>query len=211
MIHINIVAEDPLSEVMMRTILQRSGRQFLVMACYGKKGAGYIKKQLIAFNMAAKVSPFFVLTDLDDEECAPMLLKNLLKFDRHPNLIFRIAIREVESWILADQENLSKFLGVGREKIPADVEGIPDPKQVIVNLANRSRSRIIRESIAPAHSSYAQVGPDYNGQLGFFIQKYWDIKSAMVRSKSLQKTISSIKNFRPQKQNQTEFSNEDRM
>lgn len=77
-----------------------------------------MKKNIHGFNNAAKGMPFLVLADLDDDECAPAKIQAWLSVPRHHNLIFRIAIHEVESWILADRVGFSKFIGMRRDLIP---------------------------------------------------------------------------------------------
>ena len=64
------------------------------------------------FNHGAKGTPFILLTDLDKNECAPMLIQEWLTDPLHPNLIFRVAVHEVEAWILADREAFAPFLGI---------------------------------------------------------------------------------------------------
>lgn len=53
------------------------------------------------FNFAARLTPFLVLADLDRIECAPKLIRDWLPVEKHPNPVFRVAVREVESWVQA--------------------------------------------------------------------------------------------------------------
>src|ERR1035441_9429449 len=53
----------------------------------------------------------------------------------------RVAVRELESWLLADSERIAKFLGVAVAEIPADPDSVPDPKRLMVQLARSSRRR----------------------------------------------------------------------
>jgi hypothetical protein len=73
MIPINIVVEDNLSEAMLKTILNQSGKNFVVVRRYpdlrrthSSSGFGYIKTKIEGFNKAARGTPFLVLTDLDN-------------------------------------------------------------------------------------------------------------------------------------------------
>ena len=115
---VNLAVEDDLSEVVLRTMLHKSGRQYAVCFCYGRSGFGYLKRKIVGFNNAAKGTPFLVLTDLDKKECAPLLIQEWLQVPKHPNLLFRIAVRSVESWLLADRTSFASYLGVQRNSIP---------------------------------------------------------------------------------------------
>jgi len=156
----------------------------------------YIRKSICGFNNAAKGTPFFVLADLNSDACAPARVRDWLSVQKHPNLLLRIAVREVESWILADRTGFARFLGIRVNLIPLDVESISDPKQFLISLASRSRKRAIREDLVPISSSSA-IGPNYNSRLGMFVHKDWDITSAVSRSQSLQHTVHSLQTFSP--------------
>lgn len=56
-IPIHIAVEDFLSEMVLRVMLKQSGRHFVVGACMGRTGFGYLKKNITGFNKAAKRSP----------------------------------------------------------------------------------------------------------------------------------------------------------
>lgn len=200
-IPIHIVVEDELSDALIRRILKESHNTFAVGISYGKRGYGYIKKTLGAFNNAARGTPFLVLSDLEEAECAPTQTNEWLQIPKHHNLLFRIAVREIESWLLADRSGFAYFLNIRKELIPENVDGINDPKQLVINLARRSRKRTLREAIAPIPNSTARVGPDYNGQLSSFVFNTWNIVEALEHSDSLRRAVNAINNFQPIWQN----------
>lgn len=108
-IPICIVSEDRVSEFLMLKMLHLFEGKYYVSQSYGGSGNGYIKTTINGFNQAAVALPFFVLTDLDRYECAPSLIGNWLKGGCAPNLIFRVAVREAEAWLLADIQGLSRY------------------------------------------------------------------------------------------------------
>jgi hypothetical protein len=112
-------------------------------------------------------------------------------------LLFRVAIREVEAWLLAHREAFAKFLGIAIELIPNDVDAIPNPKQFLINLARKSRKRSLRDAIVPAPNSTATIGKYYNPQLIQFVQQSWQIDSAQKNSPSLQRAMNAIMSFEP--------------
>ncbi len=193
--NINLAFEDPLHEAVLRKIVSQFG--FSVGRCFSRGGYGYIKANIKGFNQAARVTPFLVLVDLDRNECAPVLIKDWLPFPRHPNLLFRVAVREVESWLLGHRESLAKYLGVDKNKIPYQVDEIGDPKQFLINLARKSRFKRLRDAIVPRQGSTAQQGPDYDASLIKFVNDYWNVTKAAENSPSLQKTIKALASFHP--------------
>ena len=129
-IPIQLAVEDDLSEAVLRKILSTSSRPYAVGTCYLGRGFGYLRKTIHGFNNAAKGTPFLVLTDLDQAECPPELIRTWLQAPIHSNLLFRVAVREVEAWLLADQAGLARFLGIRRALVPQSVDAIPDPRRV---------------------------------------------------------------------------------
>jgi hypothetical protein len=195
-IPINLAAEDELSEVTLRRILNDLAR-YTVGAAYRRGGFGYLRRTISGWNSAARGIPFIVLTDLDDCECPARLISEWLTAPQHPNLLFRIAVREVESWLLADPVHLAQFLGVSERAIPTGCDNLTDPKAEIIALARRSRTTIIREGIAPKRGSTAKQGPDYNGLLGSFVRGDWDLEAARAESPSLDRTVDRLTSFNP--------------
>lgn len=193
-IPINLAVEDALSEAIIRQIIRQSKRDFIVGTCYNRRGYGYLKKTIRGFNNAAKGTPYLVLTDLDKNECPLGLIEKWLPHPKHPNLLFRIAVREVESWVLGDRAAFAKFLGIKQELIPQDVDGLEDPKKKLIDLARKSRKR---GGIVPAKGSTAKIGPDYNGQLIDFVTNYWQVEVAALSSPSLKRAYDAIMTFEP--------------
>jgi len=194
MIYINLAYEDDLSEAVMSRLLGHFDDKYSIHNTYSGHGFGYLKLNIRGFNQASIVSPFFILTDLDNYECPPALIADWISFPLQPCLIFRVAIREVEAWLLADTKGLSDFLKVPLANFPSEPENEPDPKQTIIRLAKRSRNRKIREDIVPINEN-ATIGPNYNGCLMNFVFHKWNIKNALTRSRSLEKTFFKLKNF----------------
>jgi hypothetical protein len=194
---VHLAVEGRLDEEVLRKAIEQSRRPYQVMGCYGKKGKGDLNAKLPNFNRAARVSPWIVLRDLDqDAECAPILVRRLLPHP-HPNLLLRVAVREVESWLLADAVNLSKFLGVGQSRIAMHPDEIRNPKQELISIARGSQQREIQKAIVPRPGWSSKIGKDYNGKLIEFVLKHWDVHKARKKSPSLNKAMIALEKFRP--------------
>jgi len=189
---INIAVEDTLSKSVAETMLKQSVRDFTVGRCYQKNGVGYLKKLVPGLNVAAQRNAHLVLTDLDRNLCPTEIIFKWLPQPKHPNLIFRIAVREIESWVLADRQEFAKFLGISLDLIPPNVDEISDPKEFLINLARKSRKRELRESIVPPPKSTAKIGGDYNRQLIGFVNNHWQAKLAVENSPSLGRAMRAL-------------------
>ncbi|MCC7352745.1 MAG: DUF4276 family protein [Anaerolineae bacterium] len=198
LIPVSLAAEGPLDEQVLRRLLQQSRRPFVAGVCYGKRGKDHLQQNVSRFNQAAVHVPFIVLTDLDDEDCPPGLVSRWLPQGRSSNLILRIAVREVEAWLLADRERFAEFLRIAVTKIPQQPDDCADPKSLLVNLARRSRRRDIREDIVPAPGSTSRVGKNYIGQLMRFVLNEWSVDEAARQcSPSLDRAMRAIQSFTP--------------
>lgn len=197
-IPVHLAIEDDLSEAVIRRLLTDTQREYSVGVAYGRTGAGYLRSTAKSWNAAAAAgTPIILLTDLDQSVCAQELIDKWLRAMPHPNLLFRVAVREVESWLLADRQGLSRFLRISTSLLPLNPDQLPDPKQTLINLARRSRSTTIRESIVPRRGSTAIQGPDYNGPLGDFVRNHWDSSAAVGRSPSLSRAWIKFMTYEP--------------
>lgn len=192
-IHINLVVEDELHLNILTKSLYCTSQKFIVNRVFGRRGKDYIKQNLRAYNQAAKLTPYLVLTDLDSADCPLIVINAWLSFLKAGNLIFRIAVREAEAWLLSDRNNFAVFMGISKNLIDPNPESIADPKQYIINLARRSRKRNVREDLVP--EGRATVGRNYNTCLADFIFNHWDIEEAKNYSKSLSGLINALNGF----------------
>ena len=150
--------------------------------------------RLRRFNQAARHSPWFALCDLDRDECAPTRQQRYLP-DPAPGMCFRIAVRSVEAWFLADREGIARFLRVAKHSVPFAPEDEPDPKSRLIALARRSRIRAIREGLAPVAGDRRPVGPEYALMMSEFARDHWSPPRAADRAPSLRRTMKRCRNF----------------
>lgn len=160
---------------------------------YGRQGKSLLRQKIAGYNNAARRIPWIVLVDLDrDHDCAPALRHAWLP-QPAPYLCFRVAVREIEAWLLADPERVASFLSVGSSRLPSDPERLDDPKETMVNLARASRRRDIREDMVPRPGSDRQVGPAYASRLIELVSVHWRPEVAARRAESLMRAIRCVK------------------
>ena len=141
-----------------------------------------------------------VLADMDNPRgCPPGLLNELCGgLTIASNMIIRIAMLEVEAWILADREGAAQWLGIAANIVPRNPESLADPKRTLVQLARRSRNRGLREAIAPLRVlGTHRTGPNYNEAVGEFVVQHWNPDVARRNAPSLDRAITRIAELAP--------------
>ena len=187
---ISAAVEGIVDEAVVRRLIAHGGGT--PGAVYGRQGKSLLRQRIAGYNNAAQRVPWIVLVDLDrDADCAPPL-RNAWLPQPASHLCFRVAVREVEAWLLADAERLADFLGVPRSRVPAQPESLNDPKEILVNLARTSRRRDIREDLVPRPEGGRQVGPAYSSRLIEFVSGRWRPEIAARRAESLRRAIACL-------------------
>jgi hypothetical protein len=191
-IPILLAVEDDLSESLLRRVLEER-QAYAVGTVYKQGGFGYLRKKAAAFNNRARGNPVLLLTDLDSQDCAPGLIREWLPCPRHRDFLFRVAVREVEAWVLAADEPFASFLGVRRAISYPSPEDLPDPKLELLKLAVTSPKRDIRDGLVRRDSTgILRQGPAYNSTLASFIHDGWEPTSAAAKCPSLQKLLNAL-------------------
>jgi hypothetical protein len=158
-----------------------------------KGGKGNLDKLLTAYNNAAKGSPWLVLRDLDrDAECAGALREKLILAPQEW-MCFRIPVRAIESWLLADRERFAAFARIRITEIPADPDALSYPKRALLDLVSQSRSNELRKSIVPREGSGGREGPLYTSVLSEFALKHWRPTRAAANSESLRRCLLQLR------------------
>lgn len=191
-----IATEDDLSEVVLRKILFDISVDYNVHTSLGKVGFGYLKQKIVSFNKMAKFMPVIVLADLDRAESREALLESWLPGEKSDGLVFAVAVREVESWIMADSESFSDFLGVSKTVIPRAPDSIEKAKWKLLEVVGRSTKRTIKDEILPKRGSTSPVGLGYNENLSKYVLESWSLERARAASPSLGATFDHLLNLK---------------
>jgi hypothetical protein len=190
---ISAAVEGLIDEAVVKRLITEAGAT--VGPVYGKQGKKVLRSGINGYNNAGRHRPWIVLVDLDQEaDCAPNLCRAWIS-QKSPKLCFRVAVREVEAWLLSDRESIARFLSVPVSRVPIEPESELNPKQTMVNLAAKSKRRSIREDMVPRPGSSRLVGPAYTSRLVEFIQSpeaLWRPNRAAHHSQSLQRCMRCL-------------------
>jgi hypothetical protein len=187
-IAVSAAVEGPTDETVLRRLVESAG--LTLGPVYGRNGKKQVLRQLGGYNLAAQHTPWVVLVDLDhDAECAPEFVQRCLPT---PAPQMRVAVREIEAWLLSDAHGIAAFLGVSVSRVPRQPDSLIDPKRTIIDLASGSRRRGVRQEIAPRAGSGRQVGPLYSSHISEFAVDHWDPAVAAESSPSLRRCIAAL-------------------
>lgn len=190
---ITLATEDELSEEVGLRLAQEVG--LTVNQRLRRGGSGYLRSRVTNFcEMAVRV-PVFMLTDLDRAPCAPALIADWMGTRTRPaGFIFRVSVREIESWLLADHRALSSLFGDRVATFPEQPDQLTDPKQALLTLAQRAR-RDVREDLLIRRGAIASQGLGYNARLGAVVRQTWSPSDAATRSPSLARARVRLREF----------------
>ena len=191
-----LATEDELSEAVgLRLLSEHAVLRQAKPMLLRKGGSGYLRKRMDNWKQLAQ-QRFIVLiiTDLDRVACPVLLLDDWLGAGRvcPENLLFRIAVREVESWLLADHHALAQLLGQ-KIKPPTSPDVLPDPKQHLLGLAKKA-PRAVKEDLLALEGVIARQGLGYNRRLVDWVETEWCPQRAADRSPSLARTRHALNN-----------------
>ena len=193
MTSIVLATEDELSEEVCLKLAQEVG--LTVHQRLRRGGSGYLKSRVMNFRQMAEHIPVLMLTDLDQSVCAPTLMSDWLGLQQGPpGFLFRVAVREVESWLLADHASMSDFLGLNMGALPNEPDQLNDPKQALLTLAQRAR-RDVRDDLVARRGAIASQGLGYNARLCNLVRQAWSPHLASERSPSLARTRFRLREF----------------
>jgi hypothetical protein len=183
-------SEDELREAVGVRLLAEQTATLEVSLYLRRSGFGYLRSRMDNWRQLAQRQPVLLITDLDRLACPQLLLDDWLGGQRSDNLLLRVAVREVEAWLLADHDAMSSLLG-GKGSLPPEPDELPDPKQHLLRLA-KSAPRAVRLDLLKAVGSVSSQGLGYNARLTEMVRTTWSPERAATRSPSLARARRSI-------------------
>lgn len=191
--HLLLVGEDALCCALgMQLLLKTLPDWQLAAEPINKKGVEKLKASLPRYvNQAKHVQPVICIADTDGQ-CAALLRQAWLPHDVPNAFQLRLAVTEAESWLLADHEAVVNAWGVPISKLPRAPDTELDPKLVVLDLAKRSRVRLVRREVV-SESDPTKPGTGYNQHVCQLAREHWSAQRAAERSPSLARAIRRVK------------------
>ena len=186
-----LAVEDRLSDAVATKILEKFDVE--IVKRIGYQGKSDLERKTFELNRAANGITVFMLTDLDSpRNCPPQLIQSWIKGPLSRRFFFRVAVMEVESWLMADRIGFAAFLSIPPHRIPSLTDDILNPKEFLVSLARRSRKKSVREGLVPMSGANTSVGIEYNALLSQFVRDHWNLEHAATVSPSLKRTLDRL-------------------
>ncbi len=191
----DLLLEGDTDEIVVKKILLASGHG--TGTVFGKNGIGSVQAK--AFGLSRRAlhgTPVLIVADFMDldEECPGQAALQLVP--NAPELcLVRLAVPEIESWVMASRKEFAEFLNISISHIPEDTDSVADAKQTLVNLARKCRNKRKREAFVPLQGSSATIGPGYVDEIASFMQTSWNLESAKIGSNSLRRAIIRLDQF----------------
>lgn len=193
--YITLATEDELSESVGIRLINDFLPNFCVPQLLRQGGSGYLKSRCHNFNKMAERHPVFLITDLDSMACPSYLMQkwfgNSLIND---GFLFRVAVREIEAWLLADHQGMQQLLERGANNLERNPDNLPNPKEYLLQCARRA-PRDVKNDLIRQAGSLASQGLGYNSRLCAFVQDIWSPDRASGRSDSLARAIHRLRSI----------------
>lgn len=189
-----LITEDRLTEAVFRKCIAEFMPSFCIVRSEVKNGRGNVQRELNAYSALSNAMPVIIGVDLDHDQCAPTLLaKWQASFQPNRNLIIRIAVREIESWVLADRKRIAALISAPSDNIAKDPDNLDDPKIFLLEMAREFAKEDLRRELVPVNfGQYPRIGPAYNATMAQFVMSRWRPAVARKKSDSLDRALRAF-------------------
>ncbi len=203
---VDIVGEDDVTRAILERLIISLRKDIIICRRLPHVQGGRIKNQAPKFNLLGL--PVILLTDQDVYNCAPELIIDWFgHLGTAQTFLFNVACEEAETWLMADREGFSSWLGIDIHLIPQPC--VIDPGKNLIEvtfpikpslfmmreLVSASSNDTLKKALSPLKG--AKKGPAYNEELVPFVYKNWDFNNASKNSSSLSRIIERLKSFSP--------------
>jgi hypothetical protein len=195
-----LACEDEPARAMGERLLRETVVGVQIAGPIGGKGKTHLQRKCDDFLRLSQSQSLFLLTDLDRGDCAPSLISDWFGTRALPErFLFRVVVREIESWLMADYEGFSAFSGIPEKALRLPVEETLDPKETLLGLIRKHGNKSLKADLSPADPTRtARVGPGYNARLAAFISDPagWSPARAAENADSLRRTRDRLQAIR---------------
>ena len=127
----------------MRKVIATAGAHLQIDRPIVTRGSGTMRAHVSRYRTASRALPHILVADLDNASCPPALREDWRLGHASDRLLFNVAVREIEAWLLADQDGIAGLLGIATHRIPVPPELERDAKQSLVAYFGE-RDRVFR-------------------------------------------------------------------
>ena len=188
-VYAQVIVEGPTDEPVVTALMRAAGwadSEFSVMSANGK---GVIDRDIKKYWEAARVLPYVIFRDLDQdgEGCPVTLRAELVEHTpgESPDLLIRIVDQCIESWILADRQGVAEFCERSIASVrPRDSR----PKDHLLRLFQKSQ---FKDAVSREGGKLA-FGPAYTIHLQRLMTDHWSIERAAAESDSLRRALERL-------------------
>lgn len=188
-VYAQVIVEGPTDEPVVTALMRAAGwadSEFSVMSANGK---GVIDRDIKKYWEAARVLPYVIFRDLDQdgEGCPVTLRAELVEHTpgESPDLLIRIVDQCIESWILADRQGVAEFCERSIASVrPRDSR----PKDHLLRLFQKSQ---FKDAVSREGGKLA-FGPAYAKHLQRLMTDHWSIERAATESDSLRRALERL-------------------
>lgn len=188
-VYAQVIVEGPTDEPVVTALMRAAGwadSEFSVMSANGK---GVIDRDIKKYWEAARVLPYVIFRDLDQdgEGCPVTLRAELVEHTpgESPDLLIRIVDQCIESWILADRQGVAEFCERSIASVrPRDSR----PKDHLLRLFQKSQ---FKDAVSREGGKLA-FGPAYAKHLQRLMTDHWSIERAAAESDSLRRALERL-------------------
>lgn len=194
---IAVVAEDRLTEAVLLKCISEVLPTYSVARTEVKNGRGNVQRELGAYARLAQAMPVLIGVDLDSDECAPTLLSKWGRLPPQQGLLLRVAVREIEAWVLADEKRIAAFVGAAPNEVPKRPDTLDDPKRSLLEVARAHARSELKADLVPRNydAAYPRIGPAYNLRMCEFIATKWRPQVARGKSESLDRAMVALEHL----------------
>jgi hypothetical protein len=187
-----IVGEDELCCVLGTRLVEACLPTWkLAMAPLNKKGVTRLASEIPRYvNYSLNLHPVLCIADTDGK-CPASLTAAWQAKGTSENFLLRLAVREAESWVLADADALAQALAIPTRIVPRDPDDLADAKSTLVGLARRSSKRSVRQDFV-SDFDQTKPGSGYVQALCNVVKANWRASIASERSPSLRRAMRRL-------------------
>jgi len=187
-----LVGEDALCCALGAALIAQAGVAVALSATIKTGGANRFRDEIPRMNNAANHFPVLMVADADQAPCVVTQVRSWLPPRKSHNLLLRLAVREAESWVLADSAAFAAFAAVSPAKVPRRPDELEDPKRFLLNLVTKSKRRDLKAEMLPRNSR-SSIGLGYNLHLETFVRDHWSAARAAEQSPSLARALPRVR------------------